>query len=226
LTEAPAEEEENGKRRAGRTRMCALTRSVLPERELIRFVAAPDGTVVADLKAKLPGRGVWIGATRSAVAEAVKRNVFPRALKAPVRPPAELADHVEARLRDAALGRLGLARKAGVAVAGFAKVEAAIATGRLAALAIAADAAEDGARKLRQALRRRYGEAVPVPVIRAFSAAELGLAMGRPDVIHAAALQGPAGDSFVEAATRLQRYLGADGGEAEERAAEPLGIGE
>ena len=56
--------------------MCAVTRAVLPESELIRFVAAPDGSVVADLKAKLPGRGVWIGGERELVAQAVKRNAF------------------------------------------------------------------------------------------------------------------------------------------------------
>ncbi len=88
---------------------------------------------------------------------------------------------------------------------------------------IAADAAEDGVRKIGQALRRRFGAAVPVPVFRHFSAAELGLAIGRPDVIHAAVLQGPAGRSFVEAAIRLQRYDGAGDGLTEKRAAEPSG---
>ena len=120
------------RRGPGRTRMCALTREVRPEAELIRFVAAPDGSVVADIRARLPGRGVWVGRDRKAVAEAVRKNVFARSLKAPVKPAADLADQVAARLREAALGRLGLARKAGAVVAGFAKVEAAITRGDLA----------------------------------------------------------------------------------------------
>jgi predicted RNA-binding protein YlxR (DUF448 family) len=203
--------------------MCALTRAVRPEGELIRFVAAPDGSVAPDLKAKLPGRGVWVGAERSAVAEAVRRNVFARGLKAPVRPAPDLAGQVAALLRNAALGRLGLARKAGAAVAGFAKVEAAVARERLAALVIASDASQDGRRKMEQAFRRRYGGAAPIPVIRLFSGAELGLAMGRPDVIHAAVLQGPAGKSFVDAAVRLQRYEGVGDGLVTHTADDPQG---
>ena len=213
---------------AGRTRMCALTREVRPEAELVRFVAAPDGGVVADLKAKLPGRGVWLGLDRRRVAEAVRKNVFSRGLKAQVRAPADLPDQVAARLREAALGRLGLARRAGAVLAGFAKVEAAIGRNDLAALICASDAAEDGRRKMDQAVFRRFRGAAPFPVIRLFAAAELGLAMGLPHVIHAAVLQSPAGKSFAEAAIRLQRYEGVrDGpvdGQAIDRADEPQGV--
>lgn len=221
MTDMLAETGAANRRRDGRTRMCAVTRRVRPEAELIRFVAAPDGSVVPDLKARLPGRGVWLGADRATVAEAVRKNVLQRALKRPVRPAADLADQVAARLREAALGRLGLARRAGAVAAGFAKTEAAIARAELVAVLAAADAAKDGLRKMRQAISRRYGDCAPVPVIRLFDAAELGLAMGRSDVIHAAVLQGPAGRSFVEAAIRLQRYEGADDGRTGETAGKP-----
>ena len=150
-------------RRAGRTRMCAVTRQVRPEAELIRFVAAPDGALVPDLKARLPGRGIWVGAERGTVDEALKRKVFQRGLKRQVAAPADLADAVAARLREAALGRLGLARRAGAVVTGFAKVEAAIAGEALAALIAASDAAADGQRKMGQALRRRFGTAAAPP---------------------------------------------------------------
>jgi predicted RNA-binding protein YlxR (DUF448 family) len=186
--------------------MCAVTRAVLPERELIRFVAAPDGTVVADLKARLPGRGIWIGLGRRTVSDAVRKNVFARGLKAPVRPAPDLADAVATRLREAALGRLGLARKAGAVLAGFAKTEAALEREDLAGLVLASDAADDAARKAAQAIRRRFGDGPAPPLIRLFNSAELGLAMGRASVIHAAVLRSPAGKSFVEAACRLQTY--------------------
>jgi uncharacterized protein len=214
LTEALAVNEGKGTRRGHRTRMCAVTRAVLPESDLIRFVAAPDGSVVPDLKAKLPGRGAWIGAERKLVAEAAKRNVFQRALAQPLKPAPDLADQVAARLREAALGRLGLARKAGVAIAGFSQVEAAIGHDRLEAVLMASDAAEDGERKIGQALRRRFGGDIQPPVLRLFASEELGLALGRPNVIHAAVLQGPAGGSFMEAAIRLQRYDGVGDGQA------------
>jgi predicted RNA-binding protein YlxR (DUF448 family) len=215
LTEALEQTEAVTGPRAGRTRMCAVTRAVLPESALIRFVAAPDGSLVADLKAKLPGRGIWVGAERGRVAEAVKRNVFARGLHQQVTAAADLPDQVAVRLRDVALGRLGLARKAGALLAGFAKVEAGIGAERLAAILLAADAAEDGKRKIAQALYRRFGDANPLPVLRLFASEELGLAMGRPNVIHAAVLQAPAGMSFVEAAIRLQRYEGAGDGQAQ-----------
>ena len=223
MTETLTRGEGRDKRRPGRTRMCAVTRAVLPEAALIRFVATPDGSVVADLKARLPGRGAWIRAERKYVGEAVTRNVFRKALERPVTPPADLAEQVADRIREMALGRLGLARKAGVVVAGFAKVEAAIATERLVALLAASDAAEDGLRKVRQAAHRRFGDERAVPVLSLFNSEELGLALGRSNVIHAAVLQGPAGESFMDAAIRLQRYDGVGGGGTEIGAAEPPG---
>jgi ribosomal protein L7Ae-like RNA K-turn-binding protein len=162
---------------------------------------------VPDLKARLPGRGVWIGLDRNCVAEAARKNAFSRSLKRQVTPPADLAGDVSARLKEAALGRLGLARKAGAVAAGFAKVEGLLERDRLAAVLIAWDAAEDGRRKMEQVLRRN-GKAASVPVIRLFDSAELGLATGRANVIHAAVLQGPAGKSFLDAADRFRRYEG------------------
>ena len=221
MIDASAATEEEGGRRKGRTRFCAVTRRALPEAALLRFVAAPDGSLVADLKAKLPGRGIWVGLDRAVVGEAVRKNVFARGLKRPLRPAVDLPDEVAAQLRKAAIGRLGLARKAGAAVAGFAKVEAAVAGARLAALLIAADAADDGRRKMEQALRRRRPDAAAVPLIRLLRSEELGLAMGLPNVIHAAVLQSPAGRSFVEAADRLQRYEGVGIGQDDDRANKP-----
>ncbi len=196
--------------RTGRTRMCILTRRVSPEADLLRFVAGPDGALVPDLRARLPGRGVWVGLDRAIVAEAISRKLFARALKADVTAGPGIADDVAALLRKAALGRLGLARKSGAAVAGFAKVEAALAKGPVAALLTASDAADDALRKITGRLRARAREEPGKNTlhIRAFDADELGLALGRPNVIHAAVLRGPAGRSFLESAVRLIRYGG------------------
>ncbi|MGB3867433.1 MAG: DUF448 domain-containing protein, partial [Xanthobacteraceae bacterium] len=78
--------------RSGTARMCALTREVRPVDELIRFVVAPDGAVVPDLKRKLPGRGLWITASQAAVAEAGKRGVFSRGFKRTVAAAPTLAE--------------------------------------------------------------------------------------------------------------------------------------
>jgi predicted RNA-binding protein YlxR (DUF448 family) len=190
--------------------MCILTRQVRPEADLLRFVAGPDGRIVPDLRARLPGRGVWVGLDRASIAEVAGRKLFARALKADVIADLGIADDVAALLRKAALGRLGLARKSGAAIAGFAKVEVALAKESVAALLTASDAAEDALRKITGRLRARTANEPGKDTlhIRAFDADDLGLAMGRPNVIHAAVLGGPAGRSFLKSAERLIRYEG------------------
>jgi predicted RNA-binding protein YlxR (DUF448 family) len=115
-------------------RRCAVTRKSRPKDELLRFVLAPDGTVVPDLKERLPGRGVWLTAAHDSVTEAAKRNVFARALKAEVKVPEGFAANVDRLVADAALGAFALANKAGEVVFGSAKVEEAIAKGQVLAL--------------------------------------------------------------------------------------------
>jgi predicted RNA-binding protein YlxR (DUF448 family) len=203
--------------------MCALTREVLPERDLIRFVPDPQGKIVPDIKADLPGRGVWVRLDRDKVAQAARRGAFGRSLKMQVAVPPDLPDQVARLLRQAALGRLGLARKAGEAVAGFAKVEAAVRSGRIAALLTAVEAAGNGVEKMAAAVRRHCGDRPGHPWWRMFTEAELGLAIGRAHVIHAAVIQGPAGRNFVDAVTRLKRYEGAGGVEPAQPAIETPG---
>ena len=108
-----------------------------------------------DVKRKLPGRGIWITATRAAIEDAVKRNVFARGFKRDVRVAGDLPAHVEQLLERAALDALAIAGKAGRVVGGFAKVEAAIGRDDVLALIHAADAAADGKRKLNAALQRK-----------------------------------------------------------------------
>src|SRR6202012_1775542 len=78
---------DNGPRteKSATVRMCAVSREQRPVDELIRFVVGPTGEVVPDLKRKLPGRGLWISASRQAVAEAVRRNQFSKGFKRDLR---------------------------------------------------------------------------------------------------------------------------------------------
>src|SRR5437588_11375281 len=89
---------DNGPRteRSATMRMCAVSREVRPIDELIRFVVSPDGQIVPDLKRKLPGRGMWITASRGVVAEAVRRHQFSRAFKRELRTPQTLPTDIEA----------------------------------------------------------------------------------------------------------------------------------
>src|SRR3954469_24560166 len=83
---------DNGPRtdRSATMRMCAVTREVRPIDELIRFVVSPQGEIVPDLKRKLPGRGMWVTASREVVAEAVRRHHFTKAFKRELRIPQTL----------------------------------------------------------------------------------------------------------------------------------------
>jgi predicted RNA-binding protein YlxR (DUF448 family) len=186
-------------------RRCAVTRTLRPKDELIRFVLDPDGAVVPDIKEKLPGRGVWLTAAHDTVAEALKRNAFARAFKQDAKTPQALDAKVEELLVEAAISALSLANKAGEAVFGNAKVEEAIAKGRVLALLHAREAAEDGCRKLDAKLRGKTGGR-SVPTVRVFTVDELGLASGRTNVIHAALIQGGAALKVLAAASRLERY--------------------
>ena len=192
---------------AGADRYCALTRQLKPVAEMIRFVVGPAGEAVPDVKRKLPGRGIWITASRAAIDEAIKRKVFARGFKRDLKVAEDLAAQTEDLLKRAALDALAMAGKAGLLVAGFAKVEAAIADHGLLALIHASDAAEDGKRKLTGPLQRRNtAESREIAVIDAFTGAELDLALNRSNVVHAALLAGPGSDTFLARVARLARF--------------------
>lgn len=189
-----------------RQRSCAVSRLVRPERELIRFVAAPDGVVVADLAARLPGRGAWVTATRESVEEAVRKGIFSRALKSKVTASSELPHVVEAQLRKRALAYLSMANKAGDVVTGFFKLESALGKGELSALLHAREAAADGREKLDRKLKATRSDA-PAP-IGLFSVEELSLALGRANVVHAGLKGGGASRKLLVEVRRLGLYLG------------------
>jgi len=194
---------------SGSQRTCIVTRRKGSPDELLRFVAAPDGAVVPDLKRKLPGRGVWVGADAKLVAEAVKKGLFARALRGKAQASAALADEVALLLERDALQAFSLANKAGAVVTGFAKVEKLIADQEVAGLVHARDAGADGVRKMGQALHRAFGAAgADVPQLRLFASDQLDLALGRSNVVHAALRTSPAASAFLMRALRLSQYRG------------------
>jgi len=191
----------------GTERTCALTRELKPVAEMIRFVVGPGGEAVPDVKHKLPGRGIWITATRAAIEDAVKRNVFARGFKREVRVAHDLAEQTERLIERAVLDALAIAGKAGIVISGFSKVKAAVGRDDILALIHAADASDDGKRKLAAALHRNTtGESREIVKIDAFIGAQLDLALNRPNVVHAAVLAGPGSETFLARAARLTRF--------------------
>jgi len=206
---------DNGPRtdKSATVRMCAVSREQRPIDELIRFVVSPQGEVVPDVKHKLPGRGLWISASRETIAEAVRRHQFRRGFKRDVRVAATLPADTENLLARSAVEALAIAAKAGQEISGFAKVEAALGGATVQALIHASDGAEDGIRKLNALARQNAGNRSEIPgfqVITALTSSELDLALGRSNVVHAALLAGPAGKTFLSRSQILVRYRLAD----------------
>ncbi|PZO77209.1 MAG: RNA-binding protein [Mesorhizobium amorphae] len=192
-------------------RTCIVSRETTTPDELIRFVAAPDGAVVPDLKRQLPGRGCWVTGTRAHLEKALKRKLFPRALKADVVAPPDLADQVERLLERNALGALGLARKAGSVVLGAAQVEAAVRSGKAWIVFHAHEASPDGVRKITNARRAVvHMEGPEIASYKLFDEAQMGLALGGTNVIHAAVLGESAGKAVEKRVLALHRFRGGD----------------
>ncbi|MHA6644212.1 RNA-binding protein [Mesorhizobium sp. A623] len=190
-------------------RTCIVTRKQAEPDDLIRFVVGPDSVVVPDIKRSLPGRGCWVTADRLHMDKAAAKNLFARAFKAQVTVPAELGLMVDGLLAKSALGMLGMARKAGAIGLGATKVESAVRSGLALFVLHATEASEDGVRKISQARRATvHLDGPSVLAYKLFSEADLSLAFGGTNVIHAAVLAGDAGKAVLKRMVALDRYRG------------------
>ncbi len=180
-------------------RRCLVTRSTLDRACMVRFVVDPGGTILPDVDERLPGRGIWLSAGRDVVNKAVEKRLFGRAAKRSVTVLDGLADRIEALLTRRFYDGLGLARRAGHIVMGFDQVQAVLAGSGAAVLLAAADGAEDGRRKLRHL-------ALKLPLITAGPGGDLGAALGREHLVHAALLPGKLAARTVRDARRLAGF--------------------
>jgi predicted RNA-binding protein YlxR (DUF448 family) len=180
----------------GPVRRCVVTGQTRPVEELIRFVIGPDETVVPDLAGDLPGRGLWLSARRDVVNTASEKSFFAKAAKRKVTVPPRLADDIEAQMVRRCMDALGLARRAGQVVAGFEKTGAWLRAAQRGLLVQARDGSEDGKSKLR-ALAPELAQ------FTVLDAAELGRALGRDHVVHAAVAAGGLADRLVFEQNRL-----------------------
>ena len=191
----------------GSERLCVVTRAALEPDALIRFALAPDGGLVPDLDRRLPGRGVWVTCDRQILEKAIASRAFGRSFKRDVRVPDNLADLIDTLLLRRIIANLALANKAGLAIAGFQQVDAALEKGQVAVVLHGHDAAADGRGKLDRkfkAIQQDRGQ--KAHVIDILSISEMSLAMGRPSVVHAALTPGGLTDRFLREAERIQRY--------------------
>ena len=186
----------------GNRRRCAVTRRTGPRAGLIRFVVAPDGTLTPDLAETLPGRGLWVTASRDALAAPGLAKAAARSVRKRVSVPDGLPDTVERLLAQRCRATLGLARRAGLVEAGFERVRAAIAEDRTTLLLTARDSAGRDSREL---ARRAAAGHRRVRIGAVLDSGELGAAFGRERLVHVSVADG----SLAERLYRdLQRLAG------------------
>ena len=194
--QADGPETEDEEAETGPNRRCIATGESRPVAALIRFVIGPDNSLVPDIDAQLPGRGLWLSAQRAMIETAASKRMFARAARKDVLVAADLADTVAGLLKRRCLNQLGLARRAGLVAAGAEKVRAQIATGRTAALFEAADGSPQE--------RRKFVALAPnVPMVDVFTGAEMGTALGREaPAVHVGLLPGRLTTALLEDAAR------------------------
>lgn len=193
-----------------RERRCVASGAVKPEAGLLRVALGPDGVLVPDLAAKLPGRGGWVSADRDSVERAVTKRLFSRAFEQPVMAPADLAAQFEALLEARALSLLGLSRRAGSLAMGYDGARLALSKGPAPSWRIEAS---DGAPGGREKLDRLANAAHPgLRVAGCFSAEAIGAALGRAGIVHAVLAQGAEAAGFTAVIGKLAGFRAIDPG--------------
>lgn len=179
----------------GPLRRCAISGRSLDKARLIRFVPAPDGTIVPDIEACLPGRGLWVGAERHLIEKAQAKGLIDA--------DPELVSRIEGLLARRCRDILGMARRAALAVAGLEKVRALLGAGKAAVVAEASDGGADGAARI----ARLVAGAMPRPaLVSVLDRRELGAALGREDAVHVALRRGRLSTLFVDETLRLAGF--------------------
>lgn len=180
----------------GPLRRCLVNRTQGRREEMLRFAAAPDGTLVFDPGATLPGRGLWLSADGNVIELAVRRGVFPRAARAPLKIPQDLRAQVEAALTRRIADLLGLARRSGAAISGFEKAREWLQAGRGGVIVQAMDGSAEE--------RARFAGGRALPRVTVLSAAALGKIFGREHTVHVVVAPGRLAGMIEIEALRLQ----------------------
>ena len=209
-------------------RTCILSRRTAPREELIRLALGPDGVIAPDVRARAPGRGAWIGVGLADLEEANAKgrlkSALARAFKTnDLKVPADLGERIAQALRQATLDRLGMEARSGNLINGADRIETAARNGNVQMLIHAADAREDGRKRLDQAWRvggpdeivnNNGGQGLLFPEERTI----LSMALGRENVVHIALTDRAAAARVLHALSRWRAFIdpraGLEGGDA------------
>ncbi len=187
-------------------RRCLVTGDRDGKAALLRFVVGPGDVVVPDVLGRLPGRGMYLRPDRAVIDTAMRKRAFSRGAKRQVNAPDDLPAQIETALVRRVIELLSLARKSGVAIAGYEKVKDWLVGGTAMVLLQASDGSERGKTKLRP-------PGGPDSLIDVLTASELGMAFGREKVIHSALAGSGLTARVVEEAARLQGMRAQIGGD-------------
>ncbi len=179
----------------GPLRRCLVQREQGRREAMLRFVVAPDRTLVFDVGATLPGRGLWLSAAGDVVEMALKRGVFSRAARQQVITPKDLRAQVETMLAQRIFELAGLARRGGGAISGFEKAREWLVSGKAGLVMQALDGSVDE--------RARFLGGRDIPVVTIFTAARLGQVFGRDHAVHAVIAAGRLAEKIQIEALRL-----------------------
>jgi len=197
-------------------RRCIVSRDSRPRQGLLRFVVDDEGRLTPDLAERLPGRGLYVAASRTILDEAVKKRAFSRVARRAVTVPDDLVQLMDRLLVGRLIQTLGLLNRAGCLIIGFEKARTAARDPNARMIIAAGDGAEDGRRKLRAA-------APQLPEMALLSGAEIGHAVGRDWIVHGVALRNALVDRLHRDADRLSGLRGCDPAPLGKRASEQAG---
>lgn len=183
-------------RNSERNETCIVTQENLPHTSMIRFVIDPGNNVFPDLAEKLPGEGYWVTAKRETLKKAIWRNSFTTAARTPVNAPKELLEQIEIGLLRQSLETLGLARKAGLLIQGFAKVEEVLRDSPESVYVVASDAKENGREKLEKLASG--------PVLDIWTSSQLSAALGEDNAVHVVLTPGGLTEKLLIIAQKLK----------------------
>lgn len=185
-------------------RRCIATGETHPKAGLIRFVVGPEGQIGPDLAERLPGRGIWVTGTREALEQAIAKKAFARSAKQQVQVSENLVDLVERLLEARTAETLGLARRSGELIMGLERVFETLDRDPVAALIEASDAGRDGSRRFHAKLKA--AELTDLPLLKELTSGQMGLALGRLNVVHAALKKGRMQEKVLADFARLSAW--------------------
>ena len=104
----------------GPRRTCVACRREKSQEQLVRYVAAPDGTLAVDYRHRLPGRGAYTCISYDCLQEAVEKRQFQRSFRGRCQQVDfnTLAGQLKSAIEQKIVNLLGMGRKSGQVTSG------------------------------------------------------------------------------------------------------------